>query len=121
MNRPSAAADPPAASSPRGNTRDRPHPSVRETAPATDALSFPSGAVLPEATPQAATLSDTGRDLVATSLASNTRRAYLGALTRLAAVHFQARLMGRPSPAGPLVERTLRGYVRQGEKVSRRG
>ena len=112
-------------------------------------------AVLPEAA-AARSLPATARDLVAASLAENTRTAYRGALARLAAalgeasltdaslsaylselfdqgksvaaakltvaaVRFQARLAGRPSPAGPLVERTLRGYVRQGDKVGRRG
>ena len=147
---------PTAAASLEGSARDRSPPSVRETAPATAPLAFPSGAVLPEATGEAARLPQAGRDLVAASLAPNTRRAYLGALTRLAAalaeapltdaslagylaamfaagrsvaaakltvtaVRFQARLMDRPSADGPLVDRALRGYVRQGDQVSRRG
>ena len=43
-----------------------------------------AGSVLPESTPAAETLTRAGRDLVAASLAENTRTAYLGALTRLA-------------------------------------
>lgn len=119
-------------------------------------LALRSDAALPEATREASFLSDTGRELIAASLASNTRRAYSGALARLyaalgdtplddaslagylaalyaarrslaaaklviAAVRFQARLAGCPSPEGPLVERALRGYARQGDRVSRRG
>ena len=39
----------------------------------------------------------------------------------VAAVRFQARLVGCRPPTGPLVERALRGYARRGEEVSRRG
>jgi len=119
----------------------------------------PSSSSLPmlsETAPQTATLSDTSRELVAASIAPNTRRAYTGALARLraalgetplndaslasylaalfaagrsvaaaklvvAAVRFQARLARCSSPEGPLVERVLRGYARQGDRVSRRG
>ena len=144
MNRPAPSSTPPP-----------PHRGPSSTSDSA-ALSLRDRAALPEATHEAQALSDTGRELVAGSLAPNTRRAYLGALGRLAgalgetpltdaslanylaalyaggrsvaaaklvvaAVRFQARLAGRPSPDGPLVERALRGYVRQGDQVSRRG
>ena len=152
----SVSTAPGVASSPDRNSPDRPHAPIGETSPATNPLPFPNSPSLPEAAPEAATLSAAGRELVAASVAPNTRRAYLGALTRLAdalgedpltdaslagylagmfaagrsiaaaklvvaAVRFQARLAGQPSPDGPLVERTLRGYVRRGDEVSRRG
>ena len=101
MNRPAAAADPQAASSLGPDTPDRSHPPVRETAPATDPLAFPNCAVLPEATRDAALLPQAGRDLVAASLAPNTRRAYLGALTRLGAALGEA----------PLTDASLAGYL----------
>lgn len=118
----------------------------------------PSAALAPITvldTPTAAPVAGGTRELLRSSLSTNTRTAYRGALVRLeaalgrgpltdedlaaylgtlfeagrsaatakltvAAVRFQARLAGRPSPVGPLSERALRGYVRTEGQAARR-
>ena len=82
----------------------------------------------------------TARELAGASISENTRRAYAGALRRLdrwlaglyeagrspavagmvaAAVRFQMKLAGKPSPVGPASERVLRGFRRKGAERGR--